>query len=104
MVTRLSQTKNVGWHALRYSEGRGFSRRQCPRPSEYLRACHPPFRVKTKAAERRHTPNRSPLPGCLIQGPAVGQRRRQELLDRNLYVDIRLEEVPGHGVAVGPAI
>ena len=27
------------WHALRYSEGRGA--RERPRPSEYLRACHP---------------------------------------------------------------
>src|SRR5262249_47474467 len=31
-----------GWHALRYSEGRGEPVFGCqPRPSEYLRACHP---------------------------------------------------------------
>ena len=29
-----------GWHALRYSEGRGVFA-SGPRPSEYLRACHP---------------------------------------------------------------
>ena len=29
-----------GWHALRYSEGVGVA----PRPSEYLRACHPCLR------------------------------------------------------------
>src|ERR1700686_2831665 len=30
-----------GWHALRYSEGRAWPTRRLPRPSEYLRACHP---------------------------------------------------------------
>src|SRR5438128_1573348 len=30
-----------GWHALRYSEGRGSSQGRHARPSEYLRACHP---------------------------------------------------------------
>ena len=29
----------LGWHALRYSEGRGAAEK--PRPAEYLRACHP---------------------------------------------------------------
>ena len=33
-----------GWHALRYSEGRGTLAR-APRPSEYLRACHPTDRA-----------------------------------------------------------
>ncbi len=31
----------VGWHALRYSEGRAELRLRDARPSEYLRACHP---------------------------------------------------------------
>src|SRR5579863_118975 len=39
MSLRHRKYVNVGWHALRYSEGRGSGKK--PRPSEYLRACHP---------------------------------------------------------------
>ena len=35
----VDRSRRVGWHALRYSEGRG-SLARYPRPSEYLRACH----------------------------------------------------------------
>ncbi len=35
-----------GWHALRYSEGRALS--AVPRPSEYLRACHPCLMISQK--------------------------------------------------------
>jgi hypothetical protein len=34
---RVTNGQRSGWHALRYTEGRGSH----PRPSEYLRACHP---------------------------------------------------------------
>src|SRR5262249_27246583 len=34
------RTAEYGWHALRYSEGRGCSLTRYARPSEYLRACH----------------------------------------------------------------
>src|SRR5207244_3612287 len=33
-------TEVFGWHALRYSAGRGVLA-SGPRPAEYLRACHP---------------------------------------------------------------
>ena len=34
------RSASSGWHALRYSEGRGYLASE-PRPSGYLRACHP---------------------------------------------------------------
>jgi len=48
---------NIGWHALRYSEGRVAAE---PRPSEYLRACHP-NRMRLHGSRRRPTTPPNPI-------------------------------------------
>src|SRR5271157_5730447 len=48
----------IGWHALRYSEGHGL---RLPRPSEYLRACHPAVLLALlRTIENNPSPPRQP--------------------------------------------
>src|SRR5207253_1021647 len=51
-----------GWHALKYSEGRAVLAKSS-RPSEYLRACHPP-RFSPAVALAAETPPPSPPPAA----------------------------------------
>ncbi len=81
--------RGVGWHALRYSEGRADSE---ARPSEYLRACHP---YLDRAGGTPHGG------GGLIAGrfgvAAIGQTSAQLSLrdpDVRLMIAVR-DDVPG---------
>jgi len=51
---RKTGPRPVGWHALRYSEGRGLL---LPRPSEYLRACHTQL-AYYRPIEKNRTPGK----------------------------------------------
>src|ERR1700730_7731634 len=63
-----------GWHALRYSEGRALS--AAPRPSEYLRACHPNGREFEQVILARTLTIPGTRPGG-FRGKAEGRGRGQ---------------------------
>ena len=54
----LVKSVEVGWHALRYSEGRAGP---ATRPSEYLRACHPKLDIRMSMTNLFL---RGPFPHC----------------------------------------